>query len=158
MNKRLTIKRTDGADEDFNKLIRQLDHELWTIMNEVQATYDKFNKVPDIKTVIVVYEDNKAVGCGCFKKHNDTTVEIKRMFVVPDARRKGVAEKVLTELESWAWELNFTTAVLETGKRMTHATRLYQKNGYAITENYGQYIGLEESVCMKKALNADLQK
>ena len=152
MNEQITIKRTNGADEDFNKLIKQLDHELWTIMNEVQATYDKFNKVPDIKTVIVAYENNKAVGCGCFKKHNGTTVEIKRMFIIPDARRKGVAEKVLGELESWARELNFTTAVLETGKRMTHATSLYQKNGYAITENYGQYIGLEESVCMKKEL------
>jgi len=153
MNKQLTIKRTNGADEDFNKLIRQLDHELWNIMNEVQATYDQFNKVPDIKTVVVVYENNIAVGCGCFKKFAEDTVEMKRMFVIPEARRSSVAEKVLSELESWARELNFTNAVLETGKRMSNATGLYLKNGYTITENYGQYIGLEESVCMKKPLS-----
>lgn len=153
MNEQLTIKRTDSNDADFNKLIRQLDHELWNIMNEVQATYDQFNKVPDLPTVVLAYNNNVVVGCGCFKKFNDTTVEIKRMFVVRESRGKNVATTVLTELEKWAKELNYTTAILETGKRMTPANRLYQKNGYAVTENYGQYIGLEESVCMRKELN-----
>ncbi len=153
MNEQLTIKRTDSNDADFNNLIRQLDHELWTIMNEVQATYDQFNKVPDLPTVVLVYDNNKVVGCGCFKKFDDTTVEIKRMFVVPESRGKNVATTVLAELEKWAKELNYTMAVLETGKRMTPANKLYQKNGYSITENYGQYIGLEESVCMRKELN-----
>ncbi|MBK5270611.1 MAG: GNAT family N-acetyltransferase, partial [Bacteroidia bacterium] len=152
MNKLLTIKRTNGGDEDFNLLIQQLDIELWTIMNEVQATYDKFNKVPEIKTVVVAYENNKPVASGCFKKFADDTVEIKRMYVVPDLRRKGVAEAVLNELETWAKELKFTKAVLETGKRMTSASNLYKKCGYTVTENYGQYIGLEESVCMMKKL------
>jgi len=152
MNDQLTIKRTDSNDADFNTLIRQLDYELWTIMNEVQATYDQFNKVPDLPTVIVAYYNNEPVACGCFKKHNDNTVEIKRMFVVPESRGKDVATTILAELEKWAKELNYTTAVLETGKRMTPANQLYKKNGYSITENYGQYIGLEESVCMKKEL------
>ena len=122
-------------------------------MNEVQATSDQYNKVPDLPTVVLAYDNNKVVGCGCFKKFNDTTVEIKRMFVVPESRGKDVATTVLAELEKWAKELNYTTAILETGKRMTPANRLYQKNGYTITENYGQYIGLPESVCMKKELN-----
>jgi len=148
----LKVKRTGGDDNDFKILIQQLDNELWTIMNEVQATYDKFNKVPDNKTVVVVYENDKAIGCGCFKRFSNDTVEIKRMFVVPEARRKSVAQKILIELELWAKELKFTNAVLETGKRMTHATSFYIKNGYSITDNYGQYIGLEESVCMKKEL------
>jgi len=152
MQVQLTIKRTNGTDKDFNLLIQQLDHELWAIMNEVQATYDQFNKVPDIDTVIVAYEKNRPVGCGCFKKNSDDMVEIKRMFVVPDLRGKGIASVVLKELETWAKELNFSKAILETGKRMTHATNLYQNHGYVITENYGQYIGLEESVCMKKDL------
>jgi GNAT superfamily N-acetyltransferase len=152
MDNQLTIKRTDSNDADFNTLIRQLDHELWTIMNEVQATYDQYNKVPDLPTVVLAYDNNKVVGCGCFKKFDDTTVEIKRMFVVPESRGKNVATAVLAELEKWAKELNYTMAVLETGKRMTPANQLYKKNGYSITENYGQYIGLEESVCMKKKL------
>ncbi len=153
MNKQLTIKRTNSNDADFNNLIRQLDYELWTIMNEVQATYDQYNKVPDLPTVVLVYDNNKVVGCGCFKKFDDTTVEIKRMFVVPESRGNNVATTVLAELEKWAMELSYTNAVLETGKRMTPANRLYQKNGYSITENYGQYIGLPESVCMKKELS-----
>jgi len=152
MNKQLIIKRTDSNDADFNKLIRLLDHELWNIMNEVQATYDQYNKVPDLPTVVLAYDNNEVVGCGCFKKFDDTTVEIKRMFVVPESRGKNVATTVLAELEKWAKELNYTNAVLETGKKMTPANRLYQKNGYTITDNYGQYIGLPESVCMKKDL------
>ncbi len=154
MNEQLTIKRTTGRDPDFELLIRQLDNELWNEMNEVQATYDQFNKVPDIDTVILVYKDGNLIACGCFKKYRNDTVEIKRMFTVKEERGKGIAAIVLGELENWAVELNFRYAILETGIKLRSALQLYNKSGYTITENYDQYIGLEQSVCMKKELIA----
>ena len=66
--------------------------------------------------------------------------------------RKGIASQVLTSLEQWAHELGFSRCVLETGKKQPEAIALYLKNGYTITPNYGQYIGVENSVCMKKIL------
>ena len=158
MNEQLTIKRTTGRDPDFELLIRQLDNELWNEMNEVQATYDQFNKVPDIDTVLLIYRNGNVIACGCFKKYRNDTVEIKRMFTVKEERGKGIASIVLSELEKWAVELKFQYVILETGIKLQSAIQLYKKSGYAITENYDQYIGLEQSVCMKKELIAIIKQ
>ncbi len=152
MNKWLIIKRTNSNDPDFQLLISHLDHELWNELKEDQAAYDQYNKVPDIKTVIVVYENKKPVACGCFKKHDDDTVEIKRMFVEKDHRGNGLSKVVVNELEKWAIEAGFKYAILETSVHFGPAKSLYTKAGYAVIENYDQYKGLEESVCMKKEL------
>lgn len=153
MTEKLTIKRTNGADADFRSLITHLDNELWNELKEDQATYDQYNKVPDIETVLVLYADDEPVACGCFKKFDANTVEIKRMFVEKQYRRKGLSKRILEELESWAKELGFENAVLETSVHFETARTLYTNSGYKIIENYGQYKGLEESVCMKKKLN-----
>jgi GNAT superfamily N-acetyltransferase len=71
------------------------------------------------------------------------------MFTLPEHRGKGIGFKILGELEKWAKEEGYTRAVLETGYLQKDAIHLYQKAGYEITENYGQYIGVENSVCMK---------
>ena len=146
------VKRTDSNDPDFQLLIRRLDDELWNELNEDQATYDQFNKVPDLATVIVIYLNATPVACGCFKKHNEGTVEIKRMFVDKSYRGKGISKLMLLELEKWARELKFRYAILETSIHFKTARNLYANAGYIIIDNYDQYAGLEESVCMKKEL------
>jgi len=70
-----------------------------------------------------------------------------------NSRGKGVGAAVLTELEKWAAELGYTAMVLEHGNKQPEASKLYQRQGYAIIPNYGQYIGMEEtSICMRKIL------
>ncbi|HKZ68070.1 MAG TPA: hypothetical protein VJ111_17000, partial [Chitinophagaceae bacterium] len=81
MSEQLTIKKTNGKDVDFQQLVLHLDNELWNELKEDQATYDQYNKVPEINTAIVLYADERPVASGCFKKYNNDTVEIKRMFV-----------------------------------------------------------------------------
>ena len=150
----LLIKRTTSNDKNFQWLIQQLDNELWNELQEDQATYDQYNKVPGLNTVVVVYINDQPAAGGCFKKYSDDTVEIKRMFVVKEYRGKGLSKTVLTELENWAMESGFKYAVLETSVHFIPATTLYKKAGYTIIPNYDQYKGLEESVCMKKELAA----
>lgn len=152
MNTGVNIKRTGSNDPDFQLLASHLDHELWNELQEDQATYDQYNKVPDIKTAVVLYVDNKPVAIGCFKEYNKVTVEIKRMFVEKWYRGQGFSIVVLDELEKWARELNFRYAILETSVHFQAAKALYTGAGYHIIENYDQYKGLEESVCMKKKL------
>jgi GNAT superfamily N-acetyltransferase len=77
---------------------------------------------------------------------------MKRMFVLPEMRGKQLAAQMLQELEKWAVEEDNTAAVLETGQRQIEAIRLYTVAGYSLTENYGQYIGMEESICYRKEL------
>jgi GNAT superfamily N-acetyltransferase len=146
------IKRTTTVDKDFEYLIKCLDHELWDELHEDQATYDQFNKVPDIKTAVLVYASEEPVACGCFKEYDTDTVEIKRMFVQKKFRGKGLSKKVLQELEQWALENQFRFAVLETSIHFQTARRLYVTSGYHEISNYGPYVGLAESICMEKEL------
>ncbi|MFM9824823.1 GNAT family N-acetyltransferase [Flavobacterium sp.] len=74
------------------------------------------------------------------------------MFVSEDHRSKGIAHKILEELEVWSKELNHTSAILETSFKLENAIALYKKVGYEIIPNYGQYTGVETSICMKKII------
>ena len=152
MMQQQTIKRTTSADKDFQYLVQQLDNELWNELQDDQATYDQYNKVPDLNTVVLVFINDQPAASGCFKKHDDHTVEIKRMFVEKRFRGKGLSKVVLAELENWTIESGFKYAILETSVHFKPARTLYENAGYVITPNYDQYIGLEESVCMKKEL------
>ena len=150
----ITLIRTDSNNADFRTLVALLDQDLAIRDGDDHAFYAQFNKVDAIKEVIVAYQDGTAVGCGAIKPFSATAAEVKRMFVHPDYRKQGIAAKVLNTLENWAAELGFSSCVLETGKKQPEAIALYQKVGYHITPNYGQYIGVDNSVCMAKPLTA----
>lgn len=153
MHVNFLVKRTTTGNTDFQHLISLLDHELWVELKEDQATYDGFNKVPDIDTAVIVYAGDEPVACGCFKKYDAETAEIKRMFVQKTWRGKGLSKVVLQELEKWAAEKGFRYAVLETSIHFTTARSLYESSHYRVVPNYPPYTGLAESICMKKALN-----
>ena len=144
--------RTTSEDADFRKMVNALDEDLNLRNGDIQRQYDQYNKIDRIKNAMVIYFDNNPVGCGCFKKFDDETVEMKRMFVLPEMRGKQLAARMLQELEKWAIEEGNTVAVLETGRRQVEAQRLYSIAGYFRTENYGQYIGMEDSICYRKVL------
>lgn len=146
------LKRTTAAHADFLTLVRQLDNELWNELEEDQATYDQYNKVPDIKTAVVIYNGGEPAACGCFKQFDEAAVEIKRMFVKKTFRGLGLSKIVLAELEAWAKETGYKAAVLETSVRFKTARNLYGNKGYCIVPNYPPYEGLPESVCMRKSL------
>ena len=146
------IVRTNSDNPDFHLLTRQLDIALCDIYGTKQEDYEEYNRIVDLPTVVLAYENEVPVGCGCFKTFNEDTVEIKRMFVLPEHRGHGVASRILYELETWAIELNYTYSALETGKGQPVAIDLYQRCGYTITGNYGQYADNDKSVCMMKAL------
>lgn len=149
----LTIKRTNSKDPDFHFLVEKLNKDLLDRYGELQVFYNRFNNIDNIPNVVIAYIDNKPAGCGCFKRFDDTSVEVKRMFVDQAERGKGIASAVLQELEKWARELGNTSVVLEHGNNQAEATGLYRKMGYQVIPNYGQYIGMEEtSICMKKTI------
>lgn len=150
-----SLIRTNSDDGDFNSLVQQLDTELWSRYGEEQTFFDQFNKLNDIRHVVVAYVEGKPVGCGAIKHYVDNIAEVKRMYVSPDLRGRGVAMQILGELEEWAKELSFGACILETGVAQPEAIRLYEKAGYITIPNYGQYVGVESSVCMRKELMHD---
>ncbi len=144
--------RTDSNNIDFRELVALLDADLAIRDGAEHSFYAQFNKIDKIGEVVVAYQNETAVGCGAFKEFEAKTAEIKRMFVKENMRGRGVAGEILTELETWAKEFNFAECVLETGLKQPEAIKLYQKSGYEIIPNYGQYIGVENSVCMWKVI------
>jgi putative acetyltransferase len=149
----IAIVRTTSDNKDFGALVIQLDAYLRILDGEDHAFYAQFNKTSLLKNALICYENDVAVGIGAYKEYDSETAEIKRMFTLPEHRGKGIAKAILTELELWAKEEGYKLALLETGNLQKDAIGLYQKLGYEFTENFGQYIGVENSICMKKSLN-----
>lgn len=147
-----TFTRTSSDDTGFQKLAEQLDRELYERYGTGQDFFAQFNTLDAIRHVVVAYQDTIPAGCGAFKKYAEHTVEIKRMFVTKALRGHGIAAGIVKELEQWAVGLNYREAILETGTSQPEAIALYKKNGYTIMENYGQYAGIAESICMHKTL------
>jgi len=148
----MKLIRTTSDNSDFEKLVVQLDAYLAVLDGEDHAFYSQFNKSSLLKNALIVYENENEIpiAIGAYKEYDAETAEMKRMFTLPEYRGKGIATKVLTELETWAKEENYKTSLLETGHLQKDAIYLYQKLGYKIIENFGQYQGVETSICMKK--------
>jgi len=146
------LKRTDSGNPHFVELVRHLDAELAERDGIEHSYYAQFNTIENIKHVVVAYAYDTPVACGAIKKFEPDAMEVKRMYTLPESRGLGIAAKVLAELEEWAAELSSRRCVLETGKKQPEAIRLYQKGGYRTIENYGQYIGMDNSICFEKVL------
>lgn len=148
----IKIVRTDSHNPDFHKLITILDNELHSRYGETQLKYNSYNKIESLNTIVIAYREDQPVGCGCFKYYDKDSVEIKRMIVIPEFRGRGIAKRILLELEIWAIEKGFSRSVLETGIKQPEAIRFYSKLGYQKIDNYGQYVGNQNSTCMSKNL------
>ena len=148
----MNIVRTTSENEDFRRLVTELDRELAIRDGDEHAFYSQYNKLDTIKHAVVAYLDSEAVGCGAIRAFDDTVVEVKRMFVPPEHRGFGIAKHVLQELESWAAELSYKRCILETGLKQPEAIALYTRAGYTSIPNYGQYQGMYNSVCFEKVI------
>jgi putative acetyltransferase len=148
----IKLIQTNSDNLDFQTLIVQLDAYLREKDGDDHAFFAQYNKIDKIHHVIVAYDCDLEIGCGAIKYYEKGVTEIKRMYVLPDFRGKGVAKKIVSGLENWARTLGFEKCILETGELQIEAIHLYQKMGYQITANYGPYIGVDASVCMEKYL------
>lgn len=148
----IQIVRTNPRHQDFIAMVKELDADLAKTDGDEHSFYDQFNKIDSIKHVAVLYYDEIAVSCGALKEFSTDTMEVKRMYSRRNFRGRGYAGMVLLELEEWAKELKYTRCILETGVRQPDAIALYKKMDYHLIRNYGQYAGVENSLCFEKCL------
>ena len=148
----ISIKRSNGNDSNFIELVKKLDALLREMDGEEHAFYAQYNKTNLLQYTVICYDDSIPIGCGAIKDYSASTMEIKRMFVLPEYRSKGIATAILRELESWSVALKYSKSILETGKKQIDAIALYKKNQYKIIPNYGQYKNIENSICFEKKL------
>jgi len=104
--------------------------------------------------VFLVLRDDagRAVGCGGIARFDESRGEVKRMYVVPEARGRGLGRMLLERLEAQARSLGYTSVVLETGDRQPEALGLYEASGYERIPCYPPYDTRELSLCFEKRL------
>ena len=150
---KFSTMRVTSEHAAFQILAGELELDLKIRDGNEHLFYADLNKIDTMKYAVVAYEQDEPIGCGSFKEHAADTMEIKRMYVRPANRGKGVASEILAELEKWCNELGTQTCVLETGKNQPEAIEFYKKNRYEIIPNFGRYIDSKNSVCFKKILS-----
>jgi putative acetyltransferase len=146
----IEIVRTNSENSDFINLVKKLDAYLKITDEDEHDFYNQYNNIDVLKYIIVVYKNDTPVGCGAIKKYDETALEVKRMYVSEDKRGQGIAQIIITGLEVWTKELGYKKCILETGKRQVDAVKFYHKCNYKVIPNYGQYIGMENSICFEK--------
>ena len=146
----IKLVRTNSENKYFINLLVDLDAFLKITDQDEHDFYNQFNNVDVLKYVVMVYLKSIPVGCAAITKFDETAMEIKRMYVLPENRGTGIAQKLITELEAWSKELDYKKCILETGRRQKAAVKFYEKCNYKVIENYRQYIGMGKSICFEK--------
>lgn len=107
----------------------------------------------DVTVFMVAREfSGEAVGCGALRQLDETTGEVKRMYVPAEHRGKGISKEILVALEDHARTLGWTRLVLETGELQPEAIGLYSRSGYQRIPNFGAYADEPTSICFAKDL------
>jgi len=101
---------------------------------------------------LVAYVKGEPVGCGAIRRLDADTAEIKRMYVEPGARGRGMGCVLLGALEAEGRGLGVKRLVLETGERQPEALALYARAGFRRIPAFGEYVGSPLSACMGKEL------
>jgi GNAT superfamily N-acetyltransferase len=105
---------------------------------------------------VVCYVDDIPVACGAFRPF-EGSAEIKRMYVIPVLRGRGLARAMLAFLEAEAVRRGYARAILETGQRMSEALGLYRSEGWREISQFGPYVGDPKSICFEKRLAKPVQ-
>ena len=142
-------------------LIDELDRELMAryrgtpgeAFADVDPTYAEHFRQPN-GIFLVARLAHVGIGCGGMRRVDESTVEIKRMYVRPEHRNTGVARKVLAALEEWAQQQDCSRVILESGTAQPDACALYESSGYGRIEPYGVWKESSESICYSKTLAA----
>lgn len=145
---------TNGEDPHFLMLCTQLDEELDQLAGGAskREPYLPLNSLEQMHDVVLAYEQGKAVGCCAFRVYGGETAELKRLFVKPEYRGRGLSKLLVEALEQRARRKGFQKMILETGEPLRAAIGLYCSMGFSKMENYGPYRNLPDSICMKKIL------
>ena len=108
--------------------------------------------MPGFGTFVIARLHGLAVGCGAVRRVDEETVEVKRMYVDPEVRGRGVAKEILKRLEADARAMGASRLVLETGVYQEEAIGLYRLVGFNVIDCFGEYTGVPTSVCFEKAI------
>jgi len=152
----VAIRRSALESPDAARLITALNAELTAAFPEPGANHFSLSGAQVEAgggAFVIAYLDDVAVGCGAVRRLDEATAELKRMYVDPSVRGRGIGRAIVEALEREARLLGVTRIVLETGTRLAPAIGLYEAMGYARIPLFGEYLSSPEtSLCFGKSL------
>lgn len=148
----LELRLVQAGHPDFRTLVRALDRDYVDRFGAVALQYRQYNGLDGLEQVCLCMEEGKAVACGAFQRLDEDAAELKRVYVLPAYRRRGIARQLVEVLELQALFAGYTRMALETGREMPEAISLYTALGYRETAPWGPFVGDGLCVCMEKTL------
>ena len=146
----MEIRKVTPESQDFRALAAELDAYYFTLVGEIQYRYAEPNRPENMNGLAVVYEGEMPIAIGAWKRIDEKTAEIKRIYVRPAYRRQGVASALIPALEDSAAEAGFAQFILETARNTDASHQLYLSLGYQIIDYYGSPAGAENCLCFYK--------
>ncbi|GEM_PF-480337 len=156
----MKLIHTDFRNEDFLNLTTELD----MFLDEAIGGKDKrkkfvpFNQPETLDAVVLLYDNNGiCAGCGAYRRYDEQTAEIKRIFVRSEFRGHHYSELILEELTVLAMKNDYQRLILETGEFLASSVQIYQNMGFYIIPNYPPYEKMNESLCMERRLDKEFR-
>ena len=146
----MELRFVSPSSKDYAMLAKKLDDYYISLVGDVHLRYAKMNDPRNMACIVVAYEGNTPMGCGCWKAVDDTTAEVKRIYVEPQYRRKGIASAIIELLENHILASGYTQALLETARTTGDSKALYLSLGYKEIPYYGSPAGAENCRCFLK--------
>ena len=135
----MTVLRIPGTDPLARELVAAMTAEIGTLYEPglpAGPSAHPEDLSPPGGGFLVLLEDGRPVAGGGVKRLDERACEIKRMYVVPEARGRGLGRALLKALEALARDLGYTVARLDTGAKQPGAQLLYERSGYASVRDY----------------------
>ena len=149
----IIVKQVSPRHADLHRLVGHLDGYLRQLYPAEEIFGVDFDDPFIERTVfLVAYVNDIPAGCGATRPLDRESLELKRFFVEPAFRQKGIAGQILLALEGRAKEAGYGFIKLETGGPQREAVRFYRKHGYGPIERFGEYVDCESSLCYEKRL------
>lgn len=149
----LTISGEDPIGETAQKLIQELCAEMSGRYGAPPSPFSPSEAGAAGTIFLVARLGGRPAGCAALRRIDHETAEVKRMYVAPFGRRKGIARRILAQLEQHARDFGYRTICLETGILQPEAQRLYESCGYRHIASFGGYSGHPTSICYEKVIH-----
>lgn len=148
----MELRFVTPASRDFRDLAAKLDAYYFELVGDVQLRYAQYNRPENFDALAVVYEGALPIACGGWKAVDTDTAELKRLYVLPEHRRKGAASMLVAALEQSAASTGRTHIILETATNTPASACLYRALGYQEADYYGSPAGADNCLCFEKNL------
>jgi putative acetyltransferase len=152
---RITVAAEPFDSADARRLITALDAHLASRYPPEQRFGPNLRPehlAPGLGTFVIARSDGAAAGCGALRLLDETTAELKRMYVEPELRGRGIGKAIVEHLEVAAMTMGAHRLVLETGTHQTEAIALYRHAGFSAIDCWGEYATSPTSVCFEKTI------